>query len=128
MQPSSSPKSAARWPRRFRGTNEEVRSLLALPGAARGGLQDLQQGVNGLIEGIVRTNLRASQELFRLANLGSYVELQHRFLREYLETFVENSATLVRAIRRTADETLGPLEQQIEQRRSAHQEHRQAAE
>ncbi|MBV8526313.1 MAG: phasin family protein [Acetobacteraceae bacterium] len=84
--------------------------------------------MNGLIEGIVRTNLRASQELFRLANLGSYVELQHRFLREYLETFVENSATLVRAIRRTADETLGPLEQQIEQRRSAHQEHRQAAE
>ena len=63
----------------------------------------------------MRTNLRASQELFRLANLGSYVELQHRFLREYLETFVENSATLVRAIRRTADETLGPLEQQIEQ-------------
>ena len=116
----------------LQGSNEDVRSLMALPGAARGGLQDLQQGVTGLIEGVVRTNLRATQELFRLANPGAYVELQQRFVREYLDTLVENSATLVRAVRRTADETLGPLEQQIQQRRSARphegQEYRQAAE
>ena len=30
---------------------------------------------------------------------------------------LQNSATLVRAVRRTADETLRPLEQQIEQQR-----------
>jgi hypothetical protein len=116
----------------LQGSTEDVRSLMALPGAARGGLQDLQQGVTGLIEGVVRTNLRATQELFRLANPGAYVELQQRFVREYLDTLVENSATLVRAVRRTADETLGPLEQQIQQRRSARphegQEYRQAAE
>jgi hypothetical protein len=29
---------------------------------------------------------------------------------------IENSVTLVRALRRTADETLGPLEEQLEQR------------
>ena len=114
------------------GTNENLRSLMVLPGAARGGLQDLQQGVNGLIEGVVQTNLRAAQELFRLAHLGSYVELQHRFVREYLDTLIENSVTLVRAVRRTADETLGPLEQQLQQRRSARQDegqnYRQAAE
>ena len=116
----------------FQGTNEDIRSLMVLPGAARGGLQDLQQGVTGLIEGAARTNLWATQELFRLANLGSYVELQHRFVREYLDTLIENSVTLVRAVRRTADETLGPLEQQLQQRRSARQdkaqEYRQAAE
>ena len=116
----------------LQGTNEDVRSLMALPGAARGGLQDVQQGVTGLIEGVVRTNLRAAQELFRLANPGAYVELQQRFVREYLDTLVENSATLVRAVRRAADETLGPLEQQIQQRRSARpdegHEYRQAAE
>jgi hypothetical protein len=44
----------------------------------RGGLQDLQRGVTGLIEGIIHTNLRATQELLRLANPGVYVELQHR--------------------------------------------------
>ena len=114
------------------GTNEDIRSLMALPGAARGGLQDVQQGVTGLVEGVVRTNLRAAQELFRLANPGAYVELQHRFVREYLDSLVENSVKLVRAVRRTADETLGPLEQQLNERRSAHQDqghaYRQAAE
>ena len=114
------------------GTTEDVRSLMALPGTARGGLQDLQQGVSGLIEGVVRTNLRATQEFFRLANPGAYIELQHRFARQYLDTLIENSVTVVRAVRRTAEETLGPLEQQLQQRRSARQdeghEYRQAAE
>ena len=113
------------------GTSEDVRSFMVLPGAARGGLQDLQQGVTGLIEGVVQTNLRATQELFRLANPGAYVELQHRFMRQYLDALIENSVTLVRAVRRTADETLGPLEQQLQHRRSARQhegEARQAAE
>jgi len=110
----------------FEGASEDVRSLIALPGAARGGLQDLQQGVNGLIEGVVRTNLHAAQELFRLANPAAFVELQHRFVREYLDAVIENSAILLRAVRRTADETLGPLEQQINQRRSARQHEGQA--
>jgi hypothetical protein len=114
------------------GTSEDVRSLMVLPGAARGGLQDLQRGVAGLIEGVIRTNLQATQELFRLANPGAYVELQHRFVRQYFDTLFENSVALVRAVRRTADETLGPLEQQLQQRRSARQDegqaYRQAAE
>ena len=116
----------------LRGTSEDVHSLMVLPGAARGGLQDLQQGVTGLIEGIARTNLRAAQELFQLGNPSRYVELQYRFVHQYLDTLIENSVALVRAVRRTADETLGPLEQQLQQRRSASQNegqaYRQAAE
>ena len=116
----------------LRGTSEDVHSLMVLPGAARGGLQDLQQGVTGLIEGIARTNLRAAQELFQLGNPSRYVELQYRFMHQYLDTLIENSVALVRAVRRTADETLGPLEQQLQQRRSARQNegqaYRQAAE
>ena len=106
-----------------RGTTENVRQLMALPNAAEGGLRDLQQGVTGLVEGVVQTNLRAAQELFRLANPAPFVELQQRFAREYTDTVLRNSATLVRAMRRTADETLRPLEQQIErqQREQANQ-------
>jgi hypothetical protein len=66
-----------------------------------------------------------------LANPGAYVELQHRLMRQYLDTLIENRVTLVRAVRRTADDTLGPLEQQLHQRRSARHdegEARQAAE
>ena len=108
------------------GTSEDVRSLMVLPDAARGGLQDLQHGVTGLIEGVVRTNLRATQELARLANPAGYVELQYRFARQYLDMLIENSVTVVRAVRRTAEETLGPLEQQLQQRRSARQDEGQA--
>jgi hypothetical protein len=100
-----------------RGTTENMRQLMALPNAAEGGLRDLQQGVTSLVEGVVQTNLRAAQELFRLANPAPLVELQQRFAREYTDTLVRNSATLVRAVRRTADETLRPLEQQIAQQR-----------
>jgi hypothetical protein len=42
-----------------KGTTENVRQLMALPNAAEGGLRDMQQGVTGLVEGVVQTNLRA---------------------------------------------------------------------
>ena len=105
-----------------RGTTENMRRLMALPNAAEGGLHDMQQGVVGLVEGLVQTHLRAVQELFRLANPAPFVELQQRFAREYTDTMLRNGATLIRAMRRTADETLRPLEQQIEQ-----QQQREAA-
>src|SRR5215210_7719352 len=106
------------------GTTENVRRLMALPNAAEGGLRDLQQGVTGLFEGVVQTNVRVAQELFRLSNPAPFVELQQRFVREYTDTLVQNSATLVRAFRRTADETLRPLEEQLAQRGGANQNDR----
>ena len=87
-----------------RGTTENVRQLMALPNAAEGGLRDLQQGMTSLFEGVVQTNLRVAQELFRLANPAPLVELQQRFVREYTDTLLRNGATLVRAVRRTAEQ------------------------
>src|ERR671912_517993 len=109
------------------GTTENVRRLMALPNAAEGGLRDLQQGVTGLFEGVVQANLRVAQELFRLANPAPIVELQQRFVREYTDTLVQNSATVVRALRRTADETLRPLEEQLAQQRSRSRRSKQPA-
>jgi hypothetical protein len=106
------------------GITEDLRAFMTLPNAANGGLQDLRQSVTGLIEGVVRTNLRATQELLQLANPSAFVELQQRFMREYLDVLMQGTATLVRATRRTADETLRPLEQQIAQRQQANQSQR----
>jgi hypothetical protein len=111
-----------------RGTSENVRHLMALPNVAEGGLRDLQQGMAGLVEGVVQTNLRAAQELFRLANPAPIMELQQRFVREYTDTLLRNSATLVRATRRTADETLRPLEEKIRQADQGQQRSQAAAE
>jgi len=110
------------------GASEDVRRLATLPHAAQGGLHDMRQGIAGLVEGVVQTNLRATQELFRLANPVAIVEMQQRFARDYLDTVMQSTATLVRAVRRTADETLHPLEAQVAQRRQARQSCRTAAE
>lgn len=99
-------------------TTEGLRTWMTMPHLATGGLQDVQQGLAGLVEGVVRTNLRATQELFRLADPAAVVELQRRFAREYLDVLMAGSASFVRAARRTADQALQPLEQQIERRRS----------
>jgi hypothetical protein len=93
------------------GTTENVRKLMALPNAAEGGLRDMQQSMTGLVEGVVQTNLRVAQEMFRMSNPAAIVELQQRFMREYMDALLQGSATLARAVRRTADETLRPLEE-----------------
>src|SRR3712207_965098 len=105
-----------------RGTAENVRRLMVLPNAAEGGLRDFQRGVAGLIQGAVETNLRVARELFRLADPAPLVELQQRFAREYTDALLQNGATLVRAVRRTADEALRPLEEQIRQREQGGQD------
>jgi CBS domain-containing protein len=107
------------------GVAEDLRRLILLPNAADGGLREMQQALGGLAESVVRTNLRATQELIRLANPGAVVQLQHRFVREYLDALVEGQTTLLRATRRTAEETLRPLEQQaVRARRRSEQQQR----
>ncbi|MDO9711077.1 CBS domain-containing protein [Paracraurococcus lichenis] len=99
-----------------RGTRE-MRRMMVLPHLAEGGLRDMQQALNGLVEGVVRTNLRTMQEMVRLANPGGVVELQQRFAAEYLGALMEGGTVILQAARRTADEALQPLERQLEARR-----------
>ena len=98
------------------GTAEDMRTLMALPAVADRGLQDLHRGLTGLIEGVVQTNLRATQELFRLSSPAAFVELQQRFVRDYMSALMEGSAAFVRAVRQTADQTLPPLEAHLRER------------
>ena len=97
-------------------TSEDLRLLVTLP-TAGGGVQDVQQTMGGLVEGVVQTNVQATQELFRLTSPVRFVELQQRLVSDYLDTLMEGTARLTRAVHRTTDETLGPLEQLLEQRR-----------
>lgn len=101
------------------GTAEDFRTLLTLPSVADRGLQELHHGVNTLVEGVVQTNLRATQEIFRLANPAPFVELQQRYVREYVSAVLEGSAAIVRAVRQTAEQTLPPLEQHLRERQRA---------
>ena len=88
----------------------------------------MQHGVAGLVEGVVQANLRVTKELFRFSNPAAVVEMQQRFAQEYMDTLMQGTAAMLRAIRRTADETLRPIEAQAGQRQQARQSQRTAAE
>ena len=102
-----------------RGTAEDVRALMSLPTVADRGLREFHDGLTSLVDGVVRTNLRATEEFFRVTTPAGFVEVQQRFMRDYLNVVMEGSAALVRAIRQTADQALPPLEQHLRQRRHA---------
>ncbi len=107
-------------------TAQDMRTFMTLPNTANSGLQDVQQSMAGFVEGVMRVNLQATQELIQFANPGPFIELQQRFLRGYLDTVMQGTVNVVRATRHTADETL----QQIERRQQASwaSQHQHAAE
>jgi CBS domain-containing protein len=95
---------------------QNLRTLMALPNVMGENLRDLQEGVTGLFEGLIRTNLNAAQERSRLADVGALVRLQQRAVHNYMDAVIQGSAMLTRSVRTAADRTLGPLEQQLEYR------------
>ena len=102
-----------------KGSTGDESRLLAMPNAAEGGLRDLQQTMGGLVEGVVRSNLRMAQELFRRNDPASVAELQQRFLREYTDALLQGGAALAQAVHRIADETPRPREEKLRRQTAA---------
>jgi hypothetical protein len=89
-----------------------VLMMMTFAGMAQGGAQDLQGFLNGLVEGVIRTNLRLAQEIFLVESPRAFVELQQRFVYDYLEAFQQGVSALIRATERTRVAEIGqPLEQ-----------------
>ena len=103
----------------MREAAEGMRSMVAMPGLAGDGMREAQQALARLVDGVVTTNVRAAQELLRRSGPGAVVELQQRFLRDYFDALAEGGTVLLRATRRAAEESLRPLEEQIERRARA---------
>lgn len=107
--------TAERTAEMLRRMAQDISRLMMMPRSAGGGLQDMQDAMGQLMSGMMRTNLRMTQEMFRRSNPTNVVELQGAFMHEYLEALVEGGATVLRATRRTADEALRPLEERMQQ-------------
>lgn len=71
--------------------------------------QDLHQDVAGLIDGVARTNIEATQDLFRLADPAALIDLQQRFARDWIDAWAQGRALMLRAMRAAAGDTLRPL-------------------
>src|SRR3954454_2133322 len=74
-----------------------------LPTADNKPLESAQQSIAALIEGVVQTNLRAVQEMLDVTIPSGLVELQQRFVRDYMEALINGTFTLVQAIQETAE-------------------------
>jgi CBS domain-containing protein len=97
-------------------TTEDLRTLMTIPGFG-GGMQQMQHAMTDVLNRIVQANLRASQEVFRVANPGTLVELQQRFARQYINGLIEGSAEILRVSRELAEEALRPIEQRSQKMR-----------
>jgi CBS domain-containing protein len=104
-------------------TTSDLRTFAAVPSAATESLRDLQDSMAGLVSGVVQSNVRASQELFRMADPAALFDLQHRFMREYLDALVQGTGSFIRVARQAAEQTLRPLEAHIEQHQKNQGEH-----
>lgn len=74
---------------------EKMHTMIMFPGSE--GLQDMQASMTGLIEGVVRTNLRLAQEIFMVQSPRAFLELQQRFMQEYFQAFQQGTEALIRA-------------------------------
>lgn len=75
----------------------------------QGGLADLQASMSGLLEGVIRTNLRLAQEIFVAQTPRAFAELQQQFLLEYFNAFQQGAAALMRVTTQTADRNSAQL-------------------
>jgi hypothetical protein len=61
-------------------------------------IADMGGSITNLIECVVLANLRAAQQLLRVKNQEEFLELQQRFVREYMATLMQGTMALVKAI------------------------------
>lgn len=83
--------------------SEETLTFTRLPAADHKPLENAQQSMAALIENVVQTNLRAAQEMLDVTTPSGLVELQQRFVRDYMEALINGTFTLVQAIQETAE-------------------------
>ena len=96
-------------------SSQDWHTFMQLPSLASGSLQEISANITTVVERVVQTNLRATQELFRMAGPTAMAELQQRFIRDYLDALLEGSTAIARAVRQSAEQTLEPLEQRMAQ-------------
>jgi hypothetical protein len=109
---------------------EDLRSFMLIPSGQMGDLRHFQDGVSGLVGGVVQTNLKMAQELMRISDPMKLFELQQRIGREYMGALMLGTGAFIRVAREATEQTLRPMEERIEQRcrQLNGGEHRAAAE
>jgi CBS domain-containing protein len=101
--------------------SQDWQAFAQLPGAGGGKMQDLAVTMGSALERVMDVNLRAAEQLFKMSGPTAMLELQHRFTQQYLHALLDGSTAMIRAVRQSAEQTLGPLEQRMAEREQQQQ-------
>ncbi len=88
---------------------ENLRALLGLGHVAQTGLRELRHTMTGVMS--------------RTVSPAVFIELQQRFVHDYVEALLQGGAEMLRVSRRLTEEALRPLEQRLKQNGDHQQNH-----
>jgi hypothetical protein len=94
----------------------------SLPSPSKNVLRDLDHSLTDLVAAVVRTNLRASQDVLGVSTPGELAALQQRFICDYMDALLLGSVQLISAIQNITNSVGPSLPQRVEsveKRRSA---------
>jgi CBS domain-containing protein len=101
----------------------DLGALFALRGLNGDHLRDLRESVGAVVDSTMRTNARMMRELFDMTSPAVAIDLQRRYATEYMDTMLHGTVTLFRALHRSADHAVRPLEEHVAQRRQRRAAH-----
>lgn len=102
-------------------TAETLRGFVLLPAITGRGFPNLQENVSGLVDGVVRTNLRILREMMRFTNPAQLFEAQRQFMYEYTSALLQGTGSIMRIAHQATEQALRPIEEQIEMRQGGGQ-------
>jgi hypothetical protein len=86
----------------------------SLPSPSKNVLRDLDHSLADLVTAVVRTNLRASQDLLGMSTHGEFAALQQRFICDYMEALLLGSIQLISAIQNVTNPVGPNLPQRVD--------------
>jgi hypothetical protein len=86
----------------------------SLPSPSKNVLRDLDHSLADLVTTVVRTNLRASQDVLGVSTPGELAALQQRFICDYMEALLLGSIQLISAIQNVTNPVGPNLPQRVD--------------
>jgi len=96
-------------------TTEGFRTFARLPAGSTDNLRGLQAEWTSAMSSVVQSNMRTMQQWFRASDPTPLMDLQRRFVNDCLGNLLQGTGTFIRFARNAADQTLRPIDAQIEQ-------------
>jgi len=91
-------------------TTRGLRAAMMLPVTPGSGFGEMQDAFATMVTGLMRDNIRFTQEMLRIYGPQENAALMQKFMRHWMDTALEGQAAMLRMVRPAADQPPGPAE------------------